>query len=185
MVQGNFDASLMQFLKLCSFSVYLMIVLLSVLSSLAVTYSELFWADQYIHQTHEAATMVGVDWVNFLNLHLQMFKKCTPWPCLLLDFAFSKLSELKRCRKQHRRNHMKQCKLFMPFNEWEQVHEEIKKRQHLHICIMNENTFAISSFALASFCLLVFLFCLHLSSKKFRNYYMHCEIIDCYSTYFC
>ena len=99
MVQGNFDASLMQFLKLCSFSVYLMIVLLSVLSSLAVTYSELFWADQYIHQTHEAATMIGVDWVNFLNLHLQMFKKCTPWPCLLLDFAFSKLSELKRCRK--------------------------------------------------------------------------------------
>ena len=80
---------------------------------------------------------------------------------------------------------MKQCKLFMPFNEWEQVHEEIKKRQHSHICIMNENTFAISSFALASFCLLVFLFCLHLSSKKFRNYYMHCEIIDCYSTYFC
>ena len=85
----------MQFPQLYSSSVHLMIVLLSVLSSLTVTYPELFWADQYIHQTHEVALMAGVDWVNFLNMCLQMFKKRTPWSCLLLDFAFSKLSKLK------------------------------------------------------------------------------------------
>ena len=27
-----------------------------------VTYPEFFWADQYVHQTHEGSTMVGAKW---------------------------------------------------------------------------------------------------------------------------
>ena len=39
----------------------------------------------------------------------------------------------------------------------------------------------VSFFVSTSYCLIVFLFCLHfLSSKPFRNNQMHCEIIDRY-----
>ena len=37
---------------------------------LAVTYPELFWADQYMHRTHEGTTMVSAELKNVQNLHL-------------------------------------------------------------------------------------------------------------------
>ena len=37
-----------------------------------MTYSEFFWADWYIVQTHEDATMVATNWGNFKNLLIQM-----------------------------------------------------------------------------------------------------------------
>ena len=33
----------------------------------SMMYPELFWADWYIHRTHESASMTGVDKVNFQN----------------------------------------------------------------------------------------------------------------------
>ena len=64
-----------------------------------------------------------------------------------------------------------------------------RKSKHIHDLLhiqINENVFADNFFFhFKVFCLNCFLFCLYfLPCKSFRNYYMHCEIIDCYFNIF-
>ena len=58
---------------------------------------EFSWADWYTEGSHVGVTMLGTKQINFQNLSLQIFWKCTPWLQSVLRFfckTFSKLLNL-------------------------------------------------------------------------------------------
>ena len=86
----------------------------------------------------------------------------------------AKQSEMERWSKQYRRNHAKQCKLFMSFNEWEQAHKDLKKKKRTFawsITYLNEWKHFCRHFLLLLQCLFFSLLI---------NSYMLFEFTDCY-----
>ena len=115
---------------------------LSALRSLCRTFSKLlkftFWSTLpfgwFLNNSH----------IQKQNLHGYKLVRAVKW------------FELKRCSKEYIGNHTKYCKLFLSFNDLEQVCKEIKKKWTFSwsiVCKINENAF-VDNFL---FCFEIFL----------------------------